>query len=310
MVQRRTRKVLLLEKDPEGNLELQQQQEQQEQQVQLLAQLHLAPAEKFRYPETIPEPDSAEEDEDGPGVEGGHADIFSLNYDQMELEALYELMGKITPSTVATLRQRRDVLRASVADETNVAVEYYLDTLPSDGGSPTSSTQINDEQKNGYTYMDMVRRIFSDLDRNNESSARAGRNKIPTPKLESVGKKKTCIVNFQRICEAIHRNVEEVKEFVEKELSCKGNLDSKNALTLKYQMQKSTDLDNLLQRYLDIYVKCNSCNRIDTVLTRNGRLVELRCNFCTATRTVTAVINATYNAVVEKRARTRAAMTL
>lgn len=308
-VTRRVRKVHLVEKDPE---DLQQEVElEKEEQRRLLASLHLAPAEAYRYPETIliEETDEEEEDDDE-----GTDDVFALDYDSMPLSELMALLTRITPSHVLQLRQKCELQHVTVKDSSQ-QIEYFLDALPSSSmgaentlhESAGHSGAAGEEPHLGYTFNEMLTRIFTELDRNNESSARAGRNKIPTPKLESVGKKKTCITNFARICEAINRPVEYVKEYVEKELSCKGSLDSKNALTLKFQMQKSTDLDNLLQRYLDLYVKCNSCHRIDTELVRNGRLSELHCNFCTASRTVTATTTSTYNAVVEKRARTRAA---
>lgn len=303
MVQgRRTRQQLLIECDPES-LQAADQQAKLEQREQAAA-LSLRPVEQFRYPETIPEDFGADSDAEHGGASCS-VDVFSLNYDHMTLAQLEETVLKIiSTDTVKQLREERDRHYASVKDAAQ-KVEYYLDAIPS-----ASTAAASDPTDIGYMYSTMLTRIFQELDLHNESSARAGRNKIPTPKLESVGKKKTCIVNFQRICQAISRPVEDVKEFLEKELSVKGNLDANEAFTLKYQMQKSTDLDKLLQRYLDVYVKCNSCNRIDTQLVRNGRLVELRCNFCTATRTVTQVTSATYNAVVERRARTRANMTL
>lgn len=183
------------------------------------------------------------------------------------------------------------------------------DGSTADSGASESTTSAPPTLSAGYTYNEMIQRIFRMLDENNEGSARLQTNRIPMPKLETVGKKKTCINNFSRICEVIHRPVEDVKEFVEKELSCKGNMDTKGALTVRFQMQKSTDLDNLLQRYLDTYVKCNSCNRIDTTLQKSGRVLELRCNWCQATRSVAAMVS-TYTANMEKRSRTRAAMTL
>lgn len=316
----------------------------------LANKLRLLPAPEFRYDEDLSFVLAAKHSrdaEDRDGEAGGSAlNIFAQDYDTMTLNDLYSLLEKIDCDEVDRQRQRRDMQWHS-EDIPDDEVEMYLDLILKEetddllnddvaehvsgvgsstgegaatssdaaAGAPngtqgdTSPVAASSTAFSGYTYVEMVQRIFRMLEENNEGSARAQLNKIPMPKLESVGKKKTCINNFSRICEVIHRPVEDVKEFLEKELSCKGNMDTKGALTVRFQMQKSTDLDNLLQRYLDTYVKCNSCNRIDTTLQKSGRLLELRCNWCHATRSVAAMVS-TYTANMEKRARTRAAMTL
>lgn len=275
--------------------------------------------------------------------------IFAQDFDTMTLETLYKLLESIDCDEVDRQRQLRDMQRrpeeapvdevelyldmafkeegdeysksdvahrennsSSGADDTSAGTSSFGiagDSSPLHSGDSGFNAALSSNVSRGYTYTEMTQRIFRMLGENNEGSARAERNKIPMPKLETVGKKKTCINNFTRICDEIRRPVEDVKEFVEKELTCKGNLDTKGALTVRFQMQKSTDLDNLLQRYLDMYVKCNSCNRIDTTLQKSGRLSELRCNLCHATRSVSAVAS-TYTANMEKRSRARATMTL
>lgn len=297
MVQvRRTRKVHLIEHDPVDT----EQQQGRKDAALLAASLRFTVPECFAYPETIP---AAEEVVTVTDTAPSCENIFAVKYDGLSMKELQHLLESITPQSVVVARQERELSRGSVSP-VDVKVEVYLNVGLIDVGDHST------DDRKGYTYAEMLSRIVEDLNRNNEGSSRSGQNKVPTPKLESVGKKKTCIINFQRICEAIHRSVDDVKEFMERELSCKGSLDSKNAFTLKYQMTKSTDMDKLLHQYLDTYVKCNSCNCIDTVLEKNGRLMELRCNVCTATRTVVSGNNsASYSAVVEKRSRIRAAAT-
>lgn len=315
---RRFRKDLLIEKDTEENVNVQDLAyiEGCLRSEKRLTALKLVPGEAFRYPEIPPKPEEVQQ-ETKQQLDSS-ADPFLLDYDTITLQELVNFLPKITPSTVLLYRQEQEssqtIKRVKFDDS---VIEYYLDSnhsldildpfLSLANASPES--QKSDASDTGYTYKVMLNRLFEELNQHNESSARASRSKIPTPQLDSVGKKKTCIANFARICEALNRSVEDMKEFLELELSCKGSLDSKNALTIKYQMKKSNDLDNLLQKYMDVYVKCNSCHRIDTVLTKNGRLVELRCNICTATRTV-SVESATYRANVEKRSIARAAITL
>lgn len=241
-------------------------------------------------------------------------ELFSINYDTLAYAALLDLMKRFSRQTVEELTaQREQTTETSQMQVQLQRVERFLDSGAT-GGSSTSPAPAgeasSDDPTDGYRYSAMLTRLFDALNRNNEGSALTERNQLPVPILERMGKKKTVIANFGRICDAFHRPIEDVKDFIEKELSIRGNIDSNKALILKFEIRKQTDFDRVLIKYLDEYVKCNSCHRIDTTLTKDGRRLELRCNVCTATRTVTAATSATFSAVLEKRSRQRAMTTL
>ncbi|EPY24624.1 translation initiation factor 2 subunit 2 [Strigomonas culicis] len=179
------------------------------------------------------------------------------------------------------------------------------------GSSPAAFpvTDANGQGK-GYRYEHMLTCIHETLTKSNKGTSSSERNQLPAPQIEMIGKKKTMITNFGRLCEVFHRTPEEVKEFIEQELTANGNLDSKQALILKYQARKANDFDKLFIRYLDEYVKCNACHRIDTTLTKENRILTLHCNVCTATRTVNVSHDNTYAASTEKRSIKRNAITL
>lgn len=253
-------------------------------------------------------------------------DIFALDYDTLTYAKLMSILQANTRAVIEELMvQREQDMQNEVQQMQSQRVERFLDvgtTAPagssSENGASASAVPAgasegngaNEDHCEGYTYNEMLTRLFEALNRNNEGTALQERNQVPVPVLEKIGKKKTVISNFGRICEAFHRPLEDVKDFIEKELSIRGNLDMNNALILKFEIRKATDFDRVLIKYLDEYVKCNSCHRIDTTLTKDGRRMELRCNWCTATRTVTAVGSSTFTAQIEKRSRVRAAMTL
>ncbi|KPI90618.1 translation initiation factor-like protein [Leptomonas seymouri] len=236
--------------------------------------------------------------------------LEAIDYDAMTYAALLDLMKQVSrPVLEELMAQREQQVENSVQQQQSQRVERFLDVA----ASPSADAAANaseDDAAEGYGYNAMLTRLFDALNRNNEGSAMTERNQLPVPILERMGKKKTVIANFGRICDSFHRPMEDVKDFIEKELSIRGNLDSNNALILKYEIRKQTDFDRVLIKYLDEYVKCNSCHRIDTTLTKDGRRLELRCNVCTATRTVTVAGSATFSAQIEKRSRQRAAMTL
>lgn len=235
--------------------------------------------------------------------------LESIDYDTLTYAALLQLMKQASrPVLEELMAQREQQVETTIQQQQNQRVERFLDVAPSPTADAASAQE--EEAVEGYRYNAMLTCLFDALNRNNEGSAMTERNQLPVPILERMGKKKTVIVNFGRICDAFHRPMEDVKDFIEKELSIRGNLDSNDALILKFEIRKQTDFDRVLIKYLDEYVKCNSCHRIDTTLTKDGRRLELRCNVCTATRTVTAAGTATFSAQIEKRSRQRAAMTL
>ncbi|KAG5485783.1 hypothetical protein LSCM1_07195 [Leishmania martiniquensis] len=241
-------------------------------------------------------------------------EMEGIDYDTLTYSALLEIMARASrPAIEEMMAQREQQVESSMQQQQNQRVERFLDvaTTSSAAAADTNGSSGEDEAAaEGYRYNAMLTRLFEALNRNNEGSAMTERNQLPVPILERMGKKKTVIANFGRICDAFHRPMEDVKDFIEKELSIRGNLDSNNALILKFEIRKQTDFDRVLIKYLDEYVKCNSCHRIDTTLTKDGRRLELRCNVCTATRTVTAAGTATFSAQIEKRSRQRAAMIL
>nr|CCC90618.1 unnamed protein product [Trypanosoma congolense IL3000] len=238
-------------------------------------------------------------------------DIFTIPYDSYTAADLHALLQRVTRKDV----ERRMVEREQQRRKENQAprVERFLDAAVGADrtGSSSANTGASSEMCCGYAYDDMLQRLVIALNRNKESGGMSERNKLPVPMVEKVGKKKVAIINFGKICEAFNRPIEDVKDYIEKELSVGGNLDSSEALILKYEIQKVTAFDKILIKYLDEYVKCNSCHKIDTTLAKEGRRMELRCNWCTATRSVQAVGSATYSAQVGKRSRARRqAMTL
>ncbi|KAG5511310.1 hypothetical protein GH5_07559 [Leishmania sp. Ghana 2012 LV757] len=276
---------------------------------------------------TAPAPVSAETaDSDGGSDEDASAlaaaaapsselaeEMEAIDYDTLTYAALLDIMKRASrPAIEEMMAQREQQVESTMQQQQNQRVERFLDvaTTSSTAAAETNGSSAEDEAAEGYRYNAMLTRLFEALNRNNEGSAMTERNQLPVPILERMGKKKTVIANFGRICDAFHRPMEDVKDFIEKELSIRGNLDSNNALILKFEIRKQTDFDRVLIKYLDEYVKCNSCHRIDTTLTKDGRRLELRCNVCTATRTVTAAGTATFSAQIEKRSRQRAAMIL
>ncbi len=89
------------------------------------------------------------------------------------------------------------------------------------------------------------------------------------------------------ICTAIKREPQHILDFLKAELDVEGNFGSEGNLILvgKYQNKHIT---NLYKQYLQLYVRCLDCRKLNTELTRDSstRLQYMTCQDCKATRTV------------------------
>lgn len=214
------------------------------------------------------------------------ADYDSMTYDEF----------------LANLRQRskKDVMAALQAR-----------SGPSEGKKSENEEEPFTDGSGGYSYSDLLKRVYDELRSKNPSlsGTSASRNQIPVPQIEKYGSKKTAVANFKAICDAIQRTMEEVKDYLDKELSTTGSIDSSNCLILKLQNVKSIQFEGMIIKYVDEFVKCHACKKINSTLQKEDRIMVLKCNVCHASRTVTAGGNA-FHAVTGKRSKLRAANAL
>ncbi|EPY38499.1 translation initiation factor 2 subunit 2 [Angomonas deanei] len=206
-----------------------------------------------------------------------------MDFDNLKYEDLCKILAGCTKAQMDEVMSRREQeMQAKIHEEKAARREAFYDNA------------------DGYFYSQMLTDIYENLQK--RTTAGGQRNKIITPILEKVGKKKTIITNFGKICENFNRSVEDVKSFIESEVSTTSNLNGENALLLKYETRKSTDFDAVIIKYLDKWVKCNACKSTNTVLHKEDRRFEIVCNVCQATRTVTKEGKGTA-ANIEKRSK-------
>ena len=76
-------------------------------------------------------------------------------------------------------------------------------------------------------------------------------------------------------------------DFLKAELDTEGNFGSESNLILQGRF-KDKHIIRLYKSYIETYVKCTDCKRINTEMTRDSstRLLCLKCNDCGASRTV------------------------
>ena len=234
--------------------------------------------------------DDAAEEEEHKGV----VHCPEYDYDTMTEEAFSALLKQFSrPQRAKQIADRNAADKAAeeVAERgAGAAEERQLDRTP------------------GYKYDWMLGRVLDICRASNPDAGNADRIKLPMPKIERGGAKKTAFTNFAEVCKALGRSMEEVKDFVEKHLTTQSSIDSNNVLMIRIVNAKTSAFERLLHNYVEQFCRCNACGKINTELTRDpsSRLQLLICRNCQATRYIHAAGAATYQAQTTRRARIRA----
>jgi len=131
------------------------------------------------------------------------------------------------------------------------------------------------------TYTHLLERLFAQLDAENPEVRDRSTATLPRPQVRFTGSRRTTWVNFPEICDALGREREHVQKFFQVELSTQANLDGKNHLVLLGRW-KNSHVERVLRQYVEQFVTCKSCRRLQTSLTK----LQLTCQVCGAERFV------------------------
>ncbi|KAK1677851.1 hypothetical protein QYE76_038699 [Lolium multiflorum] len=148
-------------------------------------------------------------------------------------------------------------------------------------------------------YEQLLGRLYSLLGENNPGLAGRTHMTVMTyPILLREGTKKTVFVNFMDSCKKMRRQPKHVMDFLLSEMAATGSLDGEQRLVVKRRFSPR-NIEALLRRYIYEYVICNGCKGTDTTMSRENRLLFLRCEQCGSSRSV-APIKAGYIARVTR----------
>ncbi|MEM1863619.1 MAG: translation initiation factor IF-2 subunit beta, partial [Desulfurococcaceae archaeon] len=92
---------------------------------------------------------------------------------------------------------------------------------------------------------------------------------------------KTVIHNFREIARVLNRDEELLKRYLMKELNVPGNINEAGQLELKGKFRE-TAIQQLLDRFVNKYVKCSTCGSIHTRISKKGKVFILKCDACGA----------------------------
>ncbi|KAH0794597.1 eukaryotic translation initiation factor 2 subunit beta-like [Histomonas meleagridis] len=163
------------------------------------------------------------------------------------------------------------------------------------------SSRINSSSSkvNLYPYSEMIERAFNLMhSKNVESSSTSRSIRLPAIQIEKKAKK-TIFLNFTTICKSIKRDPEHVKHYICTEQNTDASIDGKGGLIITGRLQMNA-IEKYILQYVHQYVKCPVCGSADTKLEKNNRLLFIKCNQCTAQRSVQQ-IKAGYKASITKR---------
>jgi len=97
-------------------------------------------------------------------------------------------------------------------------------------------------------------------------------------------KKLTRIKNFTEIAKAVRRAPEHIAKFLFKELACSGAIEG-DELVFQGRIGRNI-INSRINSYVSEFVLCKECNRPDTNMHKEDRLVTIKCEACGAKRTV------------------------
>jgi translation initiation factor 2 subunit 2 len=107
------------------------------------------------------------------------------------------------------------------------------------------------------------------------------RFKLPEPHIFRSGKQ-TIIKNFMEISKTLRRDPKHLAKFMFKELAVPGSIRG-SELLLQGKFYPRLIRERLGQ-YVKEYVRCIECGKVDTVMTKHGKVLTIKCEACGAKR--------------------------
>lgn len=130
-----------------------------------------------------------------------------------------------------------------------------------------------------YNTEELIERAYSQLDEIKKES-----QKLKLPKITIINKDhKTFIKDFDKICQAMGREMEQVRKFFFEELnrSIECSVNESNDLVIKKIIRPTVKVKQGIIKYIETHVKCHQCKSVDTYLTKKNKY--LVCNICSST---------------------------
>ncbi len=129
-------------------------------------------------------------------------------------------------------------------------------------------------------YKDMLKEAEKKI---SKDITKARRLEIPSPQVTIQGNK-TFITNFTEITNSIRRDPKHLAKFLFRELAKPGHIEG-NRLILQGKVIRSL-VEKKIGEYVKEFVYCRECNRPDTHLKKEDRIVFMKCEACGAKQAI------------------------
>ena len=136
--------------------------------------------------------------------------------------------------------------------------------------------KINTEASPDLVYTTLLDEIFDTISDNLQLFGNK-KNHIDKPDIKYENRK-TFWYNYGKNCSQINRSMEQLKKFIEKEMTVETSINDKSNLILRGKYNFAM-IACAYKKYILNYVKCSTCKSIETEITRNSsnRLDYLKC---------------------------------
>jgi translation initiation factor 2 subunit 2 len=135
---------------------------------------------------------------------------------------------------------------------------------------------INNNSDPNIVYTTLLDELFDIITDNNQLF---GNKNISISKPDiKYENRKTYWYNFGKNCSQINRNIEQLKKFIDKEMSVESSINEKSNIIIKGRYNFIM-IASAYKKYIKNYVICSSCKSMDTEIIRNSsnRLDYLKC---------------------------------
>jgi translation initiation factor 2 subunit 2 len=133
-------------------------------------------------------------------------------------------------------------------------------------------------------YEDLLKKAYKELPKTEVSVDR-----FEIPKVQGmVQGNKTIINNFAKIVQTFRRDPSHLLKYLLRELASSGNIDGQR-LILNRKINSSL-INQKIEQYAKDFVICKECGKPDTVIKKEDRFSQIKCQACGAKYTIKSKI--------------------
>ena len=133
-------------------------------------------------------------------------------------------------------------------------------------------------------YEDLLKKAYNELPKTESSSER-----FEIPKVQGLFQgNKTIINNLAKIVQAFRWDPAQLQKYLLRELATSGNVESQR-LILNRKIPANL-INQKVEQYAKEFVICKECGKPDTVLKKEDRFLQIKCQACGAKYTVKSKI--------------------